>query len=105
MYKTERKPDVSDLYSLYNFYGSYKDYYNYYWEHINQKVVTKESIELYKKNLIEGKHKLGGPIEALCLFAQIPKSYLFNSDNTPKDLNEIEVLDMIMEANYGETND
>ena len=27
---------------------------------------------------------------------------LFNSNGTPKDLNEIEVLDMIMEANYGE---
>lgn len=100
----ERKVSKSDVYNLSNMYWQYKYYYNYYWEHINQKVVTKESIELYKKNLIEGKHKLGGPIEALCMFAQIPKSYVFNKDGTPKDLNEIEVLDMIMEANYGETN-
>jgi hypothetical protein len=99
------KVDKNDIFSLYNFYGSYKEYYNYYWEHINQNTITKEDIELYKKNLAEDKSKLGGPIEALCMFAQIPKSYVFNSDDTPKDLNEIEVLDMIMEANYGETND
>jgi len=101
----EKKLSKNDIYTLYNFYWTYKDYYTYYWTHINQKVITKEDIELYKKNLIEGKHKLGGPIEALCMFAQIPKSYVFNSNGTPKDLNEIEVLDMIMEANYGETND
>ena len=99
----ERKANKNDIYNLSNMYWQYKYYYTYYWEHINQKVITKESIELYKKNLIEGKHKLGGPIEALCLFAQVPKSYLFNSDGTPKDINEIEVLDMIVEANYGET--
>ena len=99
------KIDRNDIYNLYNFYGTYKEYYTYYWEHNNQKTITKNDIELYKKNLVEGKHKLGGPIDALCMFAQIPKSYVFNSDNTPKDINEIEVLDMIMEANYGETND
>ena len=99
------KVDKNDIFSLYNFYGSYKEYYNYYWEHINQKTITKDDIELYKKNLAGDKNKLGGPIEALCMFAQVPQSYLFNKDNTPKDLNEIEVLDMIMEANYGETND
>ena len=99
----EKKINQNDIYDLSKMYWQYKYYYTYYWEHINQKVITKESIELYKKNLIEGKHKLGGPIEALCLFAQVPKSYLFNSDGTPKDINEIEVLDMIVEANYGET--
>lgn len=101
----ERKLSKNDIYNLYAFYYQYKEYYTYYWTHINQKVITKEDIELYKKNLIEGKHKLGGPIEALCMFTQIPKSYVFNKDGTPKDLNEIEVLDMIMEANYGETNE
>ena len=99
----ERKLNKNDIYSLYNFYWSYKEYYIYYWTHINQKVITEEDIKLYKENLIRNKSKLGGPIEALCMFAQVPKSYLFNRDGTPKDLNEIEVLDMIMEANYGET--
>lgn len=101
----EKKLSPNDIYTLYNFYWSYKEYYNYYWTHNNDISITEEDIKLYIKNLVEGKHKLGGPIEALCMYAQVPKSYLFNKDDTPKDLNEIEVLDMIKEANYGETND
>ena len=101
----ERKLTRNDIYTLYDFYWQYKQYYEYYWTHINSKVTTKEDIELYKKNLIEGKHKLEGPIAALCMFAKLPKSELFNKDGTEKNLTEIDVLDMIMEVNYGETND
>jgi len=93
-----------DIYDMYNLYYSFKEYYKYYWQHNDLKTTTKEEIEEYKKSLVEGKHKLGGPIEALCVYARVSKCQLFNSDGTPKDLNEIEVLDMIMEANYGETN-
>lgn len=95
----------SNIYDLYNVYHTYKEYYLFYWQHQNMSVITEEDIDLYIKNLIEGKHKLGGPIEALCMFAQIPKSYVFNHDGTPKDINEIDVLKMIKEANYGKTND
>lgn len=101
----KRKLTPSDIYLLSDIYWSYKEYYNYYWKNHNDMSIKKEDIELYKKNLIEGKHKLGGPIEALCMYAQVPQSYLFDKKGNPKELNEIEVLDMIVEANYGETND
>lgn len=104
MYITEKKPTRADIYNLYQFYGTYKTYFEYYWSHTG-KSVCKDDIERRIKIITEEKKKLGGPIEALCYYAQIPKGLLFNSDGTPKDLNEIEVLDMIMEANYGETND
>lgn len=95
----------SDIYNMYNLYFSFKTYYNFFWEHNGLNATTKEEIDEYKKKAIEDKQKLGGPIEALCLYAKVSKRQLFNPDGTPKDINEFEVLDMIAEANYGETND
>lgn len=105
MIKVDKKPSKNDIYDLYNFYGTYKQYFEYYWTHKNQKNITEEDIKDHKAEIFNERKKLGGPIEALCFYANISRNDLFNKDNTPKELNEIEVLDMIMEANYGETND
>lgn len=95
----------NNIYDLYNTYFEYKFYYDFYWEHQDMGNITKEELKSKIQNIIEQHSALGSPIEALCFYAQIPKSELFNSDNTPKDINELETLQMIMEANYGETND
>ena len=99
----EKDPTESDIFNLYRFYESYKKYYEYYWVHIKQKNVKPENIRERIRD-IYGTKKIGGVIEALCFYTNIPKEELFNSDGTPKNLNEIEVLDMIMEANYGQIN-
>ena len=104
MIKVDKRPTKSDIYDLYDFYGSYKQYFEYYWTHINQKNITKEKLEDHIAEIFTEKSKLGGPIEALCFYANIPKSELFNNDDTPKEINELDTLKMIMEANYGETN-
>ena len=101
----EKYPSENDIYTLYAFYRQYKQYYEFYWTHYSINNITKSDIKQKIKNLSEERKKLGGPIEALCFYANIPKSKLFNSNGTPKDLNEIEVLDMIKEANYGQIND
>lgn len=105
MITVDKKPTRADIYDLYNFYGTYKQYFEYYWTHINLKNIKKEDLEDKKAEIFNNKSKIGGPIEALCFYANIKKNDLFNKDGTPKDINELEVLDMIMEANYGETND
>lgn len=105
MQRSEKQPTQSDIYNLYAFYGTYKQYFEYYWTHINQNNVTKEEIEDRMSEIFTEKSKLGGPIEALCFYANIPKENLFNKDGTPKDINELDTLKMIKEANYGETND
>ena len=105
MQKSEKKPSKGDIYTLYDFYRQYKFYYDYYWEHSEYRNKTRDDIEDRMSEIFTNKGKLGGPIEALCFYANIPKEKLFNKDNTPKDINEIEVLKMIREANYGETND
>ena len=99
----EKYPDESDIYTLYAFYRQYKQYYEYYWLHKQSNAITKEKIE-DKIRDIYGKKRMGGVIDALCFYANVPKEELFNSDGTPKDVNELETLEMIMEANYGETN-
>lgn len=101
----KKYPTKEDIYTLYDFYGQYKQYYEFYWTHYSINNVTKDDIGQKIKNLSENKQRLGGPIEALCFYAQIPKSDLFNKDGTPKDINEIEVLEMIREANYGQIDD
>ena len=101
----EKYPTKEDIYTLYNFYRSYKQYYEFYWTHYSINNVTKADIEQKIKNLSENKQRLGGPIEALCFYANVSKSDLFNRDGTPKDINEIEVLEMIREANYGQIDD
>ena len=105
MIKVDKKPAQADIYDLYNFYGTYKQYFEYYWTHINQKNITKDDIEDRMSEILTEGRKLGGPIEALCFYANIPVSELFNKDGTPKDINELDTLKMIREANYGETND
>lgn len=94
----EKAPTESDIYTLYAFYRQYKQYYEYYWIHQSLNTINKEDIEDYKKSLIKNRKKIGTAIDALCFFAQVSKDEI-------KNKNEIEVLDMIMEANYGETND
>lgn len=101
----DKKPSPNDIYTLSAFYRQYKTYYEFYWTHKGGNNVTKEDIEKEIKNMIENKLPLGGPIEALCFYAHIPKSNLFNRDGTPKDINYIDVLNMIKEANYGEIDD
>lgn len=96
-----KDPTENDIYTLYAFYQQYKQYYEYYWVHSKQNNIKPENIKERIRN-IYGTKKIGGVIEALCFYTNISKEKLFNSDGTPKDLNEIEVLDMIMEANYGE---
>lgn len=93
----EKSPTESDIYTLYAFYRQYKQYYEFYWSHQRVNYITKQDIEEYKNELIKNHKKLGDGIDALCFFTQIPRKQLENK-------NEIEVLDMIMEANYGETN-
>ena len=105
MEKEEKKLKRSDVYMLYDMYGAYKQYYEYYWTHISLHNITEEDINERMSEIFTSRGKLGGPIEALCFYAQIPKSELFNKDGTPKDINELDVLKMIKEANYGETND
>ena len=105
MNNKRKEPTKSDIYMLYDFYGAYKDYYEYYWTHINLHNITEENINERMSEIITSRGKLGGPIEALCYYAQIPKSELFNKDGTPKDINELDVLKMIKEANYGKIND
>ena len=105
MSNKRKEPTKSDIYMLYDFYGAYKDYYEYYWTHINLHNITEEDINERMSEIITSRGKLGGVIEALCYYAQIPKSELFNKDGTPKDINELDTLKMIKEANYGETND
>lgn len=95
----------SNVYDLYSTYHQYKFYYDFYWEHNNMNNITDEDIDREIRNVYESKRPLEGPIEALCFFAQVSKSDLFNKDGTPKDINYIEVLEMIKEANYGKTND
>lgn len=102
---SEKDISPNDINSLYGTYWTYKYYYNYYWLHKGDKTITKEDIEKELKNVYENRRPLAGPIEALCFFAQVPKSKLFNPNGTPKDINYIEALEMIKEANYGETND
>lgn len=97
--------DKNNIYDLYNTYFTYKFYYDFYWEHQNMNNITKEDIKKKIQNIIEQKSALKSPIEALCFYANIPTSELFNSDGTPKEINELDTLNMIMEANYGETND
>ena len=101
----ERKLTKNDIYSLYEFYWSYKQYYDFYWTHQEANNITKEDIDKKIKNIIEQHSALEGPIEALCYYARIPKSELFNKDGSPKDINELDTLKMIKEANYGEIND
>lgn len=102
-----QKNDINknNIYDLYSTYFQYKFYYDFYWSHNNSNVITDEDIDREIKNVYESKRPLEGPIEALCFFAQISKSDLFNKDGTPKDINYIEVLNMIKEANYGEIDD
>ena len=100
----EKYPTERDIYTLYDFYRQYKTYYEYYWLHIKQKNIKREDIKDRIRD-IYGTKKIGGVIEALCFYANIPKEELFNKNGTPKDLNEIEVLNMIVEANYVEIND
>lgn len=98
----EKYPTENDIYTLYDFYRQYKQYYTFYWTHqnnINEEDIIDRIREIY------GNKKLGGVIDALCFYANIPKSDLFNNDDTPKDINELDVLKMIKEANYGKTND
>ena len=94
----KQAPTENDIYTLYQFYRQYKMYYEYYWMHNSLNTITKEDIEDYKKSLIKNRKKIGTALDALCFFAQVSKDEI-------KDKNEIEVLDMIMEANYGKTND
>ena len=101
----EKYPSESDIYTLYAFYRQYKQYYEYYWTHQGLKNITEEDIEKRIMEIITSKGKLGSPIEALCFYANIPTSDLFNKDGTPKDINELDTLKMIKEANYGKTND
>lgn len=105
MQKNDKGPSKSDIYTLYDFYKQYKFYYDYYWENSKYKVKTKEDIKNRMSEIFNDREKLGGPIEALCFYANIPKEKLFNKDGSPKDINELDVLKMIVEANYGETND
>lgn len=105
MEKEKRKVNKKDIYMLYDLYGAYKDYYDYYWSHISLHNITEEDINERMSEIFTSKGKLGGVIEALCYYAQIPKSKLFNKDGSPKDINELDTLKMIKEANYGETND
>ena len=102
-----QKNDISknNIYDLYNIYHTYKFYYDFYWTHQNKNNITEEDIDNKIKNIIEQRSALDGPIEALCFYAQIPRSYLFNKDGTPKDVNELETLKMIKEANYGQVDD
>lgn len=95
--------DRSNIYDLYNTYFEYKFYYDFYWEHQNMNNITKEDINKKIQNIIEQRSALNGPIEALCFYANIPTSDLFNNDGTPKDINELDTLKMIMEANYDKT--
>ena len=95
----------SNVYDLYSTYHQYKFYYDFYWSHQNENNITEEDIDKKIQNLIEQKSALQGPIEALCFYAQLPVSDLFNTDGTPKDINELDTLKMIKEANYGKTND
>lgn len=105
MQKNEKKPVKSDIYTLYDFYRQYKTYYDFYWQHFDYNNITKEDIEDRMAQIFTNREKLGGPIEALCFYANIPVNELFNKDGTPKDINELDALKMIREANYGETND
>lgn len=101
----EKEPSENDIYTLYKFYSSYKEYYTFYWTHYGINNVTKTDIEQKIKNLSEERKALGGPIEALCFYANVPKNKLFNPDGSPKEINEIDVLKMIKENNYGQIND
>lgn len=103
MSSKRKEPTKSDIYILYDFYGAYKDYYEYYWTHINLHNITEEDINERMSEIFTSRGKLGGVIDALCFYANIPKSELFNKDGTPKDINELDTLKMIKEANYGET--
>lgn len=105
MQKNNIKPSKGDIYTLYDFYRQYKFYYDYYWEYFDYKNITKDDIEDRMSEIFTNKGKLGGPIEALCFYANIPVSKLFNKDGTPKDINELDTLKMIKEANYGKIND
>lgn len=100
----EKYPSERDIYTLYDFYRQYKQYYEYYWVHSKQNNIKSEDIK-DKIRDIYGTKKIGGVIEALCFYANISKNELFNRDGTPKNLNEIEVLEKIDEVNYGKTND
>ena len=101
----ERKLSQNDIYTLSAFYWQYKKYYEFYWEHQGLNIITEEDINRKIKNIIEQRSALKSPIEALCFYANIPTSDLFNKDGTPKDINELDTLKMIKEANYGKTND
>jgi len=105
MEKEKRKPKKSDIYMLYDLYSSYKQYYEYYWEHINLHNITEEDINERMSEIFSSGEKLGGVIDAVCFYANIPKNELFNKDGTPKDINELDTLKMIKEANYGKIND
>lgn len=96
---------TSDIFDLYRTYREYKFYYEFYWAHQNINNITKDDIDKKIQNIIKQRSALEGPIEALCFYANIPVSELFNKDGTPKDINELDTLKMIREANYGETND
>ena len=94
----------NDIFDLYKTYREYKFYYEFYWEHQDINNITKDDIDKKIENIIKQHSALEGPIEALCFYANIPVSELFNKDGTPKDINELDTLKMIREANYGETN-
>lgn len=97
--------NTSDIFDLYKVYREYKFYYGFYWEHKNINNITKDDIDKKIQNIIKQRSALEGPIEALCFYANIPVNELFNKDGTPKNVNELDTLKMIREANYGKIND
>ena len=100
----KKYPTKEDIYTLYDFYRQYKDYYEYYWVHKQSNAIELEDIEEKIRQIYQTR-KMGGVIDALCYYANVSKEELFNSDETPKELTELEVLETIKEANYGKTND
>jgi hypothetical protein len=100
----EKYPTKEDIYTLYDFYRQYKTYYEFYWVNKQYNNITQEDINERIREIYQ-KKRMGGVIDALCFFANIPKEELFNSDGTEKNFSELEVLQKIDEVNYGETND
>ena len=92
---------TNDIFDLYKMYRNYKFYYEFYWSHKTVNNITKDDIDKKIQNIIKQHSALKGPIEALCFYANIPVSELFNKDGTYKDVNELDTLKMIREANYG----
>lgn len=90
-----------DIFDLYKLYREFKFYYEFYWAHQETNNITKDDIDKKIQNIIKQHSTLKSPIEALCFYANIPVSELFNKDKTPKNISELETLKMIREANYG----